>query len=59
MMTAALSSKILDTIRQHRKDHPDDYVNPYFLQNVIEACRQYHNIGDDEIYEYIQEMFEM
>lgn len=52
----ALHEQILDLLRQKSKAE-FEYINPHFLLAITEAIESYYGSEDDDVDQWIQDMF--
>lgn len=50
--------EILDILKDRMKNDPNDYCNPYFMHTITEAIYNYYEVEDDEVDEWILDMFD-
>jgi hypothetical protein len=59
-----LGEEIIELIKRKRKEqnntHDDEYINPYFVQDLMELICTYYRcpLDTDEVDDFIMELFE-
>jgi hypothetical protein len=55
----SLPKQIMALIKNHSVRKPDEYVNPYFLQEVLRVLDEYYQLEDHELDDWARDMFGM
>ena len=52
-----LHYKILGVLREEMLSRGDNYINPNFLNIICEGISDYYDVEDDEVNDWIVEMY--
>ena len=53
---STLQEKIMNVIKEHSKTDTN-YVNPYFVEEILEALSGFYELEDDDVEAWLQDMF--
>lgn len=51
-----LPQEIMKLLRQ-KAEMPHDYINPFFLSDIITALENYYDLEDDVVRKWVDDMF--
>ena len=54
-----LQEEILDLLKTRAKERPDEYINPNFLAVVGCALYDYYGLEDDDVSDWMRDMWEL
>lgn len=54
-----LHEEILQLLKDQARYRPNEYINPNFLMEVSEALFDFYGIEDDEVDDWVQDMWGM